>query len=108
MQECGGPWAHSKGMVAWNDAGQGFLVQVTTPDWPGSGSPEHERSRGNTLGCTKDNNVGYSQSFFALKLSNSDLKIVLKALAIASVATRGEASRRCRALTPCPDQPDHQ
>jgi hypothetical protein len=84
---CGGPWAHSKGMVAWNDAGQGVVVQVTTPDWPGSGSSTHERSRGNTLGCTKDNNVGYSQSFFALKLSNSDLKVVLKALAIASVAT---------------------
>src|SRR5262249_29673345 len=60
-ENCPGPWAHSKGMVAWNDAGEGFLMQVTTPDWPGSGSSQHERSRGNTLGCTKDNNVGYSQ-----------------------------------------------
>jgi hypothetical protein len=69
---CGGPWAHSEGMVAWNDAGEGFIMQVTTPDWPGSGSSEHPRDRGNTFGCTRDNNVGYSQSFFALKLSNRD------------------------------------
>ena len=84
---CDGPWGHSKGMVAWNDAGQGFVMQVTTPDWPGSGSSQHERERGNTLGCTKDNNVAYSQSFFALKLTKEDLKFVLAALRKASVAT---------------------
>jgi Deoxyribonuclease II len=85
---CPGPWAHSKGMVAWNDAGEGFVMQVTTPDWPGSGSRLHPRSRGNTLGCTKDNNVAFSQSFFAVKLSNQDLKAVLQGLQRASVATR--------------------
>jgi hypothetical protein len=85
---CGGPWAHSKGMVAWNDAGEGFLMQVTTPDWPGSGSSQNVRSRGNTLGCTKDNNVGFSQSFFAVRLSKKDLKIVLNALERASIATK--------------------
>lgn len=85
---CPGPWAHSKGMVAWNDAGEGFVMQVTTPDWPGSGSAQTPRARGNTLGCTKDNNVAYSQSFFALKLSKADLKLVLNGLARASIATR--------------------
>jgi hypothetical protein len=85
---CPGPWAHSKGMVAWNDAGEGFVMQVTTPDWPGSGSSAHQRERGNTLGCTKDNNVGFSQSFFALKLSSKDLKAVLTALERASIATK--------------------
>lgn len=88
QDNCPGPWAHSKGMVAWNDAGEGFVMQVTTPDWPGSGSANNQRSRGNTLGCTKDNNVGYSQSFFALKLSKGDLKIVLTGLQRASIATK--------------------
>jgi deoxyribonuclease II len=85
---CPGPWAHSKGMLAWNDAGEGFLMQVTTPDWPGSGSSQNPRARGNTLGCTKDNNVSYSQSFFALSLSNADLKAVLSGLERASIATK--------------------
>jgi Deoxyribonuclease II len=84
---CPGPWAHSKGMIAWNDDGEGFVMQVTTPDWPGSGSPKNERSRGNTLGCTVDNNVSYSQSFFALRLALPDVKKVLTALQRASIAT---------------------
>jgi hypothetical protein len=29
------PWAHSKGLLAWNDAGEGFVMQVSTPSWPG-------------------------------------------------------------------------
>jgi hypothetical protein len=28
---CSGPWGHSKGLIAWNDAGQGFVMQATTP-----------------------------------------------------------------------------
>src|SRR5262249_45440491 len=32
---CGAPWAHSKGMLAWNNDGDGFVMQVTTPNWPG-------------------------------------------------------------------------
>jgi hypothetical protein len=87
-ENCPGPWGHSKGMLAWNDDGEGFVMQVTTPDWPGSASSKHARARGNTLGCTMDNNVAYRQSFFALKLSRDDLKIVLNALQRASVATR--------------------
>src|SRR5258708_2635008 len=35
---CGGPWGHSKGVLAWNDEGEGVVVQVTTPSWPGVAS----------------------------------------------------------------------
>jgi hypothetical protein len=93
---CPGPWGHSKGMVAWDETGAGFVMQVTTPNWPGSGVPSPARARGNTLGCltqTKgtqvlpQNNVLYSQHFFSLRLNKDDLAIVLKALANASVVT---------------------
>jgi Deoxyribonuclease II len=94
---CGGPWGHSKGMLAWDDTGEGFVMQVTTPNWPGAGSRGSPRARnGNTLGCLtqiKDskvipqNNVLYSQHFFALRLSKDDLAVVLKALENASVVT---------------------
>jgi hypothetical protein len=54
---CSTPWGHSKGMIAWNDAGEGIVMQVTTPDWPGAGSKQHPRSEeGNTLGCTARDN----------------------------------------------------
>jgi hypothetical protein len=85
---CGAPWGHSKGMLAWNSDGEGFVLQVTTPSWPASGSKSApRRTDGNTLGCGKNNNVKFSQHFFALKLSKSDLLIVLHALANASVVT---------------------
>jgi hypothetical protein len=85
---CGSPWGHSKGIVAWNDEGEGFVMQVSTPSWPESGSPSFPRQTdGNTLGCVKDNNVTFSQHFFALRLSKSDLVLVLQGLANASVVT---------------------
>jgi hypothetical protein len=84
---CTGTWGHSKGMLAWNDDGEGFIMQVTTPSWPGSGSKRHPRKSGNTLGCVATNNVKYSQHFFALKLTKDDLLKVLDALANASVVT---------------------
>ncbi len=87
-ESCGSPWGHSKGMVAWNDAGDGFVLQVTTPSWPAAGSKRFSRkSDGNTLGCVKDDNVKVSQHFFALKLTKSDLVNVLNALKNASVVT---------------------
>jgi hypothetical protein len=80
--ECGKPWGHSKGMVAWDANGNGFVMQVTTPDWPGSGSAGNPRGEGNSLGCTlTDNDVLMSQDFFALKLTEADLLKVLAALA---------------------------
>jgi Deoxyribonuclease II len=86
--QCGGPWGHSKGMLAWNDAGNGFVMQVTTPSWPGAGSKKNPRAKdGNTLGCVIDDNVMVSQHFFALKLNKDDLIEVLKALQNASVVT---------------------
>jgi hypothetical protein len=85
---CEAPWAHSKGMLAWNDAGEGFVMQVSTPSWPISGSVNIERQSGNTLGCFKGpDNVLLSQHFFALLLSKADVVTVLRGLANAGVAT---------------------
>lgn len=84
---CGAPWGHSKGIVAWDADGNGIVMQVTTPSWPASGSAAHPRKTGNTLGCVLDNDVEFSQQFFALKLTRSDLVKVLDAMQNASVAT---------------------
>jgi hypothetical protein len=85
---CGAPWGHSKGMLAWDDSGNGFVMQVTTPSWPAAGSKSHPRnSDGNSLGCIKDDNVMVSQHFFALKLNKNNVIDVLKALGNASVVT---------------------
>jgi len=87
-KSCSAPWGHSKGMVAWNDSGEGFVLQVTTPSWPAAGSKQFPRKTdGNTLGCVKDNDVQVSQDFFALKLTKDDLVKVLTALRNASVVT---------------------
>jgi hypothetical protein len=92
---CDAPWAHSKGMLAWNDDGDGFVMQVTTPNWPGAGSKQAPRERnGNTLGCitsdgeTPQNNILVSQHFFSLKLNKEDVLKVLKALQNAGVVTQ--------------------
>ena len=34
---CTGRWGHSKGILAWDDAGNGLILQVSTPDRPGAG-----------------------------------------------------------------------
>lgn len=91
---CEKPWGHSKGLLAWNKDGNGIVMQVSTPSWPGSGSQLEPRSSGNTLGCvTNDNNVEFSQHFFALRLSKDDVIKVLKALGNASVPTDPSNSR---------------
>jgi hypothetical protein len=88
LQTESAPAGHSKGMLAWNNDGDGMVLQVSTPSWPASGSSNEPRQTdGNTLGCVKDNNVLVSQHFFALKLNQADVVIVLKALANASVVT---------------------
>jgi hypothetical protein len=85
---CDSPWGHSKGIVAWNDDGEGFVMQVSTPSWPEAGSAKAPRQGdGNTLGCVKDNDVTFSQHFFALRLNKDDLALILKGLANASVVT---------------------
>jgi len=87
-KECGAPWGHSKGLLAWNDAGEGFVLQVTTPSWPAAGSKNNPRQKdGNTLGCVTDNDVLVSQHFFSLKLTKDDVVMVLKALQNASIVT---------------------
>jgi len=84
-----GPAGHSKGMLAWDKDGNGFVLQVSTPDWPAAGSSKTPRKTdGNTLGCiAHDNDVMVSQHFFSLKVSKTDVALVLKALANASVVT---------------------
>lgn len=85
---CGSPWGHSKGMLAWDNQGNGVVLQVTTPSWPAAGSGNFPRKTdGNTLGCIKDNNVKVSQHFFSAKLNKDDVVKVLKALRNASVVT---------------------
>ena len=87
-KDCGSPWGHSKGMLAWNDAGEGMVLQVSTPSWPAAGSKANpRRTDGNTLGCVKDDDVEVSQHFFALRLARADVLTVLKALQTASVVT---------------------
>src|SRR5229473_3908453 len=86
-KQCGSPWGHSKGMLAWNDAGEGFILQVTTPSWPAAGSKKFPRKDGNTLGCVADDNVKVSQHFFSVKLTKDDVVKVLKGLKNASVVT---------------------
>ncbi len=82
------PWGHSKGMLAWNEDGEGMVLQVSTPSWPASGSQGHPRvGDGNTLGYVDDDDIEVSQHFFALKLSKADLVAVLGGLRNASVVT---------------------
>jgi hypothetical protein len=94
---CDSPWAHSKGMLAWDEDGNGVVMQVSTPNWPGSGSKEFPRGNGNTLGCLTNvdgkpqDNVLVSQHFFATKLNKDDVIHVLDALQIASVVTQPHA-----------------
>ena len=86
------PWGHAKGIVAWDNSGNGVVMQVSTPSWPGSGSKSFRRTNdGNTLGCVTDPDVKVSQHFFALKLNKADLIEVLKALQNASVVTASTA-----------------
>ncbi len=87
-ENCDSPWGHSKGMLAWDDKGDGFVMQVSTPSWPASGNKKYPRKTdGNTLGCIKDDDVEVSQHFFSLKINKDDLVNILKGLNNSSVAT---------------------
>jgi hypothetical protein len=92
-KSCGGSWGHSKGILAWNDEGEGIVMQVTTPNWPGAGSKRVPRpENGNTLGCITQsdqpqNNIKVSQHFFSVKLSRDGVLAVINALENASVVT---------------------
>lgn len=82
------PMGHSKGMVAWNQDGEGFVLQVSTPSWPASGSRNFPRQNdGNTLGCIQDDDVMVSQHFFAVTINKADLVAILKSLVNSSVVT---------------------
>jgi hypothetical protein len=89
MENVDTPWGHSKGVLAWDNLGAGFVLQVTTPSWPGSGSAKQPRqNNGNTLGCVKDDDAMLSQHFFALKLTPNDMQVVLQGLVNAHVGTK--------------------
>lgn len=84
----GAGWGHSKGVLAWDQNGNGLVLQVSTPGWPGSGSSAFPRKIGNSLGCVLgDNNIEVSQHFFALKLTKDDVLAVLDAMRKARVPT---------------------
>lgn len=88
MASLDAPWGHSKGMVVWNDDGEGFVMQVSTPSWPASASSKFPRQNdGNTLGCIHDDDIEVAQHFFALKINKADLLEILKGLQNASVVT---------------------
>lgn len=88
MESKSAPYGHSKGMLAWNEIGEGFVLQVSTPSWPASGNQSNPRKTdGNTLGCIKDDDVEVSQHFFCLKINKDDLVIILNAIINASVVT---------------------
>lgn len=88
MRTEGAPHGHSKGVIAWDEAGEGFVMQVSTPSWPASGSRQHPRQNdGNTLGYINDDDVEVSQHFFALRLNKGDVLAVLSALHNARVVS---------------------
>lgn len=82
------PWGHSNGMLVWDDSGEGFVLQVSTPSWPAAAHKSRPRKTdGNTLGFVKDDDIEVSQHFFALKLNKEDLLNVLAAMHNASIVT---------------------
>jgi len=86
--DCGAPWGHSKGILVWNDQGEGFVMQVSTPEWPGAARSAAQRKIGNTLGChSADNDVQVAQHFFALRLKRSEVVQLLGAMKDAGVVT---------------------
>lgn len=88
------PWGHSKGMLAWNEDGEGFVLQVSTPSWPASGNHRFPRQTdGNTLGYVRDDDVEVSQHFFATRLTKDDLLMVLRAMKNADVVTGVSTAR---------------
>jgi hypothetical protein len=89
IESANSPWGHSKGMIAWNEDGDGMVLQVSTPSWPASLSATYPRQNdGNTLGCIDDDDIEVAQHFFALKLTPEDVATVLTSLGNASVATK--------------------
>jgi len=83
------PWGHSKGVLAWDNTGAGFVIQVSTPSWPASGNAKYPRKTdGNTLGCVHDDDSMVSQHFFALSLTAADVATILAGLVNASVVTK--------------------
>lgn len=50
----GSPFGHSKGMAAWNDDGEGFVLQVSTPSWPASGCHTFSRNSQKTINAVKN------------------------------------------------------
>lgn len=102
MRTEGGPFGHSKGMAAWNEEGEGFVLQVSTPSWPASGNHKISRNKKdakkpdfNTLGCIDDDDIMVAQHFFCLKVTKADLLNVLEGLYNSSVVTDPKIPALC-------------
>ena len=85
--DCLAPWGHSKGVITWDKDGNGRMLQVTTPNWPRSGSKNYPSTQANSLGCDSHNNVTASQHFFSFKINKDDLIKILKCMINACVVT---------------------
>ena len=85
--DCDSPWGHSKGVISWDENGNGVMLQVTTPTWPRSGSKNHPSTQANSLGCDLHNNVTASQHFFAFKINKDDLIKILQCMINSCVVT---------------------
>ena len=103
METQGAPFGHAKGMAAWNDEGEGFVLQVSTPSWPASGHFSISRNAlhaskpdSNTLGCVNDDDIQVAQHFFCLKVTKADLVQVLDGLYNASAVTNTRIPALCQ------------
>ena len=85
--DCFNPWGHSKGVISWDENGNGIMLQVTTPNWPRSGSKDYPSQQANSLGCDSHNNVTASQHFFAFKINKNDLIKILQCMINTCIVT---------------------
>jgi hypothetical protein len=64
--ECGAPRAHSKGAAYMGDAGVGFILNTSTPNFPDPDS--------STLGCQKLDNTLVSQHMFCFAVDAANME----------------------------------
>jgi hypothetical protein len=69
LSGCGGPFAHSKGALAFRKDGTGFFLQGTSPNFPDPSLSDAAGAASPALGCQLFDNVQNSQSFFGTTLS---------------------------------------
>ena len=96
-------YAHAKGMLAWDNNGDGIWLQVTTPNWPKCGSKKFATSwDGNTLGCGLDNNIEASQHFFCICINKIDVINILNGYIQTFIITDNSKPQLVYLLKNCP------